>query len=165
MSLAFALAFLPAPVAVLYELNDQSVRAATMGARSGSWRTIHWVPPTPIPREYYLAARAAVLMALAGGVFLLLAAVVSFRSRAWSIRLHGVYVAAQVVLMVALLVTARRFTMAMEASAPHREWMMRMPAEASVYSLAKAVAGFGLLYPVVLVILFLRLGRLKVGLR
>lgn len=161
VSLVFALAFLPAPLAVLYELNDQSVRAATLGARSGTWQTIHRVPPTPIPRHYYDAARAAVLISLAAAIFLLITAFVSFRSRPWSIRLHGVYVAAQVVLMIALLITAKRFTAAMEASAPHRDWMMRLPAEVSVYSLAKAVAGFGLLYPLMLVILFLRLGRLS----
>jgi hypothetical protein len=159
-SLAFALSFLPAPVAVLYELNDQSLRAATLGARSADWTTIHRVPPTPIARHYYLSARAAVLIAVVGSVFLLVTAVVTFRSRAWSIRLHGVYVAAQVVLMIALLITARQFTVAMEASAPHRDWMVRLPAETSVYSLAKAVAGFGLLYPLVLVILFVRRGRL-----
>ncbi len=160
-SLAFALASMPAPVAVLFETNDQAWRAATFGTRTGTWDTIHHVPPTPVARHYYLAVRGVVISALAVAAFLVVTAAVTARSRAWGIRLHAVYVAAQVVLMVALLLAAQRFEAAMTLSAPEREWMLALTGTTSVYRMAQAASGFGLLYPVVLTILYVRLGKLN----
>src|SRR5882762_2474897 len=97
-SLMFALAFLPAPLAVLYELNDECLRMTSWGSGFSTWDTLVRIPPMPVSRYAYLLVRTAVIGALPVALLLGVAAAASFRSRPWSIRLHAVYAALQAVL-------------------------------------------------------------------
>lgn len=154
VSLFFALAFLPAPLAVLFEMNDQCLRATSWGTQQASWGTLYQVPPTPMPRAVYLMARTTIIAAELGALFLIFAAIVSFRSRTNAIRLHAVYFALQLVLMTALALAAHRFTTAIVAGDPQRDWLLKLLRESSVGRMGAVVAGLGLLYPLVLALLY-----------
>jgi hypothetical protein len=155
-SLFFALAFLPAPLAVLYQLNDECLRTTSWGARHATWDTLHHVPPSPVARHLSLMVRTSVIGALLGGVYLLVAAFATFRSRIAAIRLHALYVAIQLVVMTALMVTAHRFSAALDATGPQRDWAMRLGEGSGVRNLAIVVGALGLLYPLVLALLYWR---------
>jgi len=155
-SLGFALAFLPMPLAIIYQLNDECLRTTSWGTAHATWTTLHHIPPSPVARSLDLAVRAAVVAALLCALFLLATAVATFRSRGAAIRLHALYVPAQVVVMIALIVAAHRFSTAMEAANVQREWAVRLTRESTVGNLATVVGGLGLLYPLVLLLLYWR---------
>ena len=155
-SLLFALAFLPAPLAVLYQLNEECLAAASWGTSHATWDTLHRIPPSPVSRSLDLTVRAAVVGALVATLFLLAAAVATFRSRTAALRLHALYVPLQVVLMVTLIVAAHRFSAALDLSSSQRDWALRVVGASAVRKLAIVVAALGLLYPLVLALLYWR---------
>src|SRR5260221_7620407 len=138
-SLAFALAFLPAPLAVLYTLNDECLRTTSRASGRLDAETLFRLPTIPVSRDLYLMVRTAALGAVAASLFLLVTAAISFRSRPWAIRLHSIYVAIQCVLMIALLAAANRFSTALDAAQASRDWVMHLPFQSSVRSLAGIV--------------------------
>jgi hypothetical protein len=160
-SLIFALAFLPAPLAVLYELNDECLRMTSWGSGFSTWDTLVQIPPMPVSRYAYLLVRTAVIGALPVALLLGVAAVVSFRSRPWSIRLHAIYAALQAVLMIALMAGAHRFSTELDAAALHRDWVMRLPYHSNVWTTAVLVALPGLAYPMLLAFAYWLYGRSK----
>jgi hypothetical protein len=155
-SLLFALAFLPAPLAVLYQINDECLLATSWGTRHATWDTLHRIPPSPVARHLDLMVRTAVIGALLGALYLVATAVATFRSRKLAFPLHAVYVALQVVVMIGLIVAAHRFSAAVDATRGQREWAMRLTRESAVRNLAAVVGALGLLYPVVLALLYWR---------
>jgi hypothetical protein len=150
MSLLFALAFLPAPLAVLYELNDECLRMTSWGSNFSTWQTLAGLPPMPVGRFSYLLVRTAVLVAIPASLLLGFAAIVSFRSRPWAIRFHALYAPIQIILMSAMLIGANRFSTALDAAAATQDLAMRLPYHSNVRTTAALVALPGLAYPVAL---------------
>src|SRR3954454_1597814 len=123
-SLIFALAFLPAPLAVLYDLNDESLRMTSWASGFSTWQTLIRLPPMPVSRYWYLLVRTAVIGSIPVSMLLGYAAFVSFRSRPWSLLFHALYVPIQFVLMAAMLVGVNRFSAALDAVAASRDLAM-----------------------------------------
>jgi hypothetical protein len=155
-SLAFALAFLPAPLAVLFQLNDECLRTTSWGAAHATWDTIHRIPPSPVARPLDLMVRTAVVGAILVALFLLVTAFATLRSRTAALRLHALYVPLQIVIMVTLMVAAHRFSTALDLSNDQRNWAMELNRESAVRKLAMVVGALGLLYPLVLTLLYWR---------
>jgi hypothetical protein len=155
-SLAFALAFLPAPLAVLYQLNDECLRTTSWGAAHATWDTLYRIPRSPVARHLDLMVRTAIVGALLVTLFLLATSVATLRSRAAALRLHALWVPLQVVVMIALMLAAHRFSTALDLSNDQRNWAMELSRESAVRRLALVVGGLGLLYPVVLALLYWR---------
>ena len=154
-SFAFALAFLPAPLAVLYELNDECLRTTSWASSEGlSFATLAHIPPIPIHRHVYLMVRTAALGGVVASLFLVVAAVVSYRSRPWAIRLHTIYVATQLVLMVTLIKYADAFSTELDTAQAARDWVMRLPFHSTVRQIATMVAMPGLVFPLVLAFVY-----------
>jgi hypothetical protein len=151
-SLVVALALLPAPLAVLYDLNDEC-RRATSWTQWGAWRTLWEVPPVPVAKSTYLLARGSVIVAMTAALVLLAAAIATVRSRPWSLRLHAAYVPLQLVATLALIWSAHRFSQALDATAT-RDWVMHLPVRSTVRSTAILVGAPALLYPLALVIAY-----------
>lgn len=158
-SLAFALAFLPAPLAVLYQLNEECLVTSSWGSAHATWDTLHRIPPSPVARNLDLMVRTAVVGALLVTLFLLAAALASFRSRTTALRLHALYVPLQAVVMVALMFAAHRFSTALDLTNNQRNWALEISRVSAVRNLALAVGALGLLYPVVLILLYWRFPR------
>jgi len=155
-SLAFALAFLPAPLAVLYQLNDECLVTTSWGAAHATWDTLHRIPPSPVARHLDLMVRTAVVGALLVTLFLLATSFATLRSRTAALRLHALWIPLQVVVMIALMVAAHHFSTALDLSNDQRNWAMQLSTESAVRKLAIAVGAFGLLYPLVLILLYWR---------
>jgi hypothetical protein len=155
-SLFFALAFLPMPLAVLYQLNEECLRTTSWGTQHASWTTLHHIPQSPIARSFDFTLRAAIIGSLLCACFLIATAVATFRSRTTAIRLHALYVPIQVVLMIALIVAAHRFSTAFEAATLQRAWAVDLERQSTVRHLATVVGALGLLYPLVLILLYWR---------
>jgi hypothetical protein len=92
-------------------------------------------------------------------VFLVVASVATFRSRTVAIPLHALYVPLQVIVMIALMVAAHRFSTALDLSNDQRNWALELSRESTVRKFALIVGGLGLLYPFVLALLFWRWRR------
>ena len=155
-SLAFALAFLPAPLAVLYQLNEECLVTTSWGSAHATWDTLHRIPPSPVARHLDLMVRTAIVGGLLVTLFLLTTAFATFRSRTAALRLHALYVPLQVVIMIVLMVTAHRFSTALDLTNNQRNWALELSTVSAVRNLALAVGAFGLLYPVVLLLLYWR---------
>jgi hypothetical protein len=155
-SLAFALAFLPAPLVVLYQLNDECLRTTSWGAEHAAWDTLFRIPPAPVARPLDLMVRTAVFGAMLVALFLIATSIATFRSRAAAFRLHALYVPIQVVVMVAVMVAAHRFSAALDLSNDQRNWALELSRESAVRKFAMIVGGLGLLYPFVLALLYWR---------
>ena len=149
-SLIFALAFLPAPLAVLYDLNDECLRMTSWGSGFSTWRTLFGLPPIPVSRYWYLLVRTAVIGSIPVSLLLGYAAFVSFRSRPWSLLFHALYVPIQIVLMTAMLIGAARFSTALDAAAAVQDLAMRASFHSGVRSTATIVALPGIAYPLIL---------------
>ncbi|MDB5320252.1 MAG: hypothetical protein JWN40_1883 [Phycisphaerales bacterium] len=160
-SLVFALAFLPAPLAVLYELNDECLRMTSWSSGFSTWQTLVRLPPIPVSRYPYLLVRTAVIAAIPATLLLGVAAFASFRSRRWSIRLHALYVPIQLILMTVLLIGAHRFSTALDAAAASRDLAMRLPYHSNVRTTAVLIAIPGIAYPFVLVFAYWLYGLSK----
>jgi len=154
ISLIFAIAFLPAPLAVLYELNDECLRTTSWNAVFASAGTLWRIPPLPVSHEVYLLVRTVVLVSLPVSLLLLAAGVASFRSRAWSIRLHSIYSALQVVLMAVLIIAANRFSTTLDVTTSGHDWVMHLPYHSNVRTVATLIAIPGIVYPVLLAFAF-----------
>jgi hypothetical protein len=155
-SLFFALAFFPMPLAVLYQLNEECLAASSLGTAHATWTTLHRIPPSPVAHSLDFTVRAAIVGALLAALFLAATAFATLRSRAAALRLHALYVPIQVVLMIALVVAAHRFSTAIEAANLRRAWAVRIESGSAVRNLANVVAALGLLYPLVLALLYWR---------
>src|SRR6266568_4851440 len=81
VSLLFATAFLPAPLAVLWDLNDECLRSTTWDTQRASWGTLARIPPLPVGKNDYLLVRTMVMGALVATAFLATAGWVAGRSR------------------------------------------------------------------------------------
>lgn len=158
-SLAFALAFLPAPLVVLYQLNDECLRTTSWGAQHAAWDTLYRIPQSPVARPLPLMVRTAVLGSILVAGFLVVAAVATFRSRSAALRLHVLYVPLQVIVMAALMLAAHRFSTALDLSNDQRNWALELSRESTVRKFALIVGGLGLLYPFVLALLYWRWKR------
>jgi len=155
-SLFFALAFLPMPLAVLYQLNEECLAATSWGTAHATWTSLQHIPQSPVARSFDFTVRAAIIGSLLCALFLAATALATFRSRTAALRLHALYVPIQVVLMIALIVAAHRFSTAIEAANLRRAWAVRIESGSFVSNLAAVVGGLGLLYPLVLVLLYWR---------
>jgi len=153
-SLVFALAFLPAPLAVLYDLNDECLRMTSWASGFSTWQTLIHLPPLPVSRYWYLLVRTAVIGSIPVSMLLAYAGFVSFRSRPWSLLFHGLYVPIQIVLMAAMLIGAHRISAALDAVAASRDLAMRLPFHSNVRTTAVLVALPGIAYPLVLAIAY-----------
>jgi hypothetical protein len=149
-SLVFALAFLPAPLAVLYDLNDECLRMTSWASDFSTWQTLIRLPPMPVSRYWYLLVRTAVIGSIPASLLLGYAAFVSFRSRPWSLLFHALYVPIQIVLMIAMMIGAHRFSTALDAVAASRDLAMRLPFHSNVRTTAVLVGLPGIAYPLVL---------------
>jgi hypothetical protein len=161
ISLIFALGFLPAPLAVLYELNDECLRTTSWSSGFNSWDTLRHIPPLPVGREVYLLVRSAVLMTIPVSLLLAVAAIVSLKSRQWGMRLHSIYIALQVVLMITLMVAANRFSTALDTTTFGHDWMMHLPYHSNVRTTAILVGIPGIVYPLLLALIYWILNRPK----
>jgi hypothetical protein len=153
-SLVFALAFLPAPLAVLYDLNDECLRMTSWASGFSTWQTLIHLPPLPVSRYWYLLVRTAVIGSIPASLLLGWAAVVSFRSRPWSLLFHALYVPIQIVLMAAMLIGAHRFSAELDAAVASRDIEMRLPFHSNVRATAVLMALPGLTYPLVLAVAY-----------
>jgi hypothetical protein len=154
ISLIFAIGFLPAPLAVLYELNDECLRTTTWSAVGADSGTLWRIPPLPVSRGVYLLVRTAVLVALPVSLLLAGAAIASFRSRAWSIRLHSLYAALQAVLMIVLVIAASRFSSTLDVTTSGHDWVMHLPYHSNVRTVATLIAIPGIVFPILLAVAF-----------
>jgi hypothetical protein len=103
-----------------------------------------------------LTVRAAVIGALLSTLLLLVAAIATFRSRTAAFRLHALYVPIHIVVMIALMIAAHRFSTAILATHAQRDWAVRLGHQSKVANLATVVGALGLLYPLVLSLLYWR---------
>jgi hypothetical protein len=154
ISLIFAIAFLPAPLAVLYELNDECLRTTSWNAVFATSGTLWRIPPLPVSREVYLLVRTVVLVSLPVSLLLMAAGVASFRSRAWSVRLHSIYSSLQVVLMAVLIIAANRFSTALDVTTTGHDWVMHLPYHSNVRTVATLIAIPGMVFPILLAVAF-----------
>jgi hypothetical protein len=154
ISLIFAIGFLPAPLAVLYELNDECLRTTSWNSGFSAWHTLWQIPPMPVSRELYLLVRTAVLVSLPVSLLLAVAGIVSMRSRAWSIRLHSIYASLALVLMVVLIIAANRFSTALDRTTSGHDWVMHLPYHSNVRTIATLVGLPGIAYPILLAVIF-----------
>jgi hypothetical protein len=161
-SLIFAVGFLPAPLAVLYELNDECLRTTTWSAIIGGSSILWRIPPLPVSHEIYLLVRTAVLVALPVSLLLVVAAIASFKSRAWSIRLHSIYAALQSVVMIVLVIAANRFSTTLDVTTSGHDWVMHLPYHSNVRTVATLIAIPGIVYPILLAVAFWIYNRLQI---
>jgi hypothetical protein len=165
VSLLFAAAFLPAPLAVLWDLNDECLRSTTWDTQRASWGTLARIPPLPVSKNDYLLVRTMVMGALLATAFLAIAGWVAARSRARGLALLAAYAVVQVGFMIGLIVAGQRFSGALEQAALRGDWMMHLKFESNVGATARQVGMLGMIYPAGLAIFYLlrSLGRSKTG--
>lgn len=165
VSLLFAAAFLPAPLAVLWDLNDECLRSTTWDTQRASWGTLARIPPLPVSKNDYLLVRTMVMGALVATAFLAVAGWVAGRSRARGLALLAAYAVVQVTFMIGLMIAGQRFSHALDQATRRGDWMMHLKFESVVGATARQVGMLGMIYPAGLAIFYLLrwLGRSKTG--
>jgi hypothetical protein len=154
-SLLFATAFLPAPLAVLWDMNDECLRSTSWGVQRESWATLARIPPLPVAKNDYLLLRTLVIGAMASAVFLIIAGIVLMRSRPKGAALHLCWAIIQAALMILLIAAGRRFSLALDDAGHRRDWLMHLDLPSNVRSTALFVGMLGLIYPICMLIVYL----------
>ena len=163
VTLLFAAAFLPAPLAVLWDLNDECLRSTTWGVQRASWGTLAHIPPLPVKKDDYLLVRTMVMGALVATAFLAIAGWVAGRSRTRGLALLAAYAAVQVGFMIGLMIAGQRFSTALDEATRKNDWLMHLKFDSVVGATARQVGMLGMIYPAGLAIFYLlrSVGRSK----
>jgi len=137
-------------------MNDECRRTSTLGADENVWGTLYNVPPLSVDRPTYLAVRATALAAAVNAIFLCVIGVITIRSRTLGVKLLGVFAIAQLVLMLAMVLAAHRFSAALDAFTAGQVWFLGKPYGSATRGTALVAALPGVAYPLVLLWLFIR---------
>lgn len=156
ISLLVGITLIGPPLAVLYDMNDELLRTSINAASGGVVETMYRVPPLSVPRFTYFSARAVDVAASMNAVLLCVIGVLTIRSRRIGVRLLGINSVAHVAFMIAMALTAARFSAALDGETAKRVWTLGTPYGSSVRASAIWAALPGIVYPLVLLYLFAR---------
>jgi hypothetical protein len=156
ISLIFGVTLIAPPLSVLYDMNDECLRTSSSLHEHGIWATLYEVPPLIVPRYTYFAARTAALVGSFNAVVLCVIGVLTIRSRGLGTRLLGINAVAQVAFMLAMAITAYRFSVALDTVTAKRIWTLGFSYGSSVKRTAIWAALPGIAYPLMLLWLFVR---------
>jgi hypothetical protein len=156
ISLIVGLTLIAPPLSVLYDMNDESLRTGIELHEHGIFATLYEVPPLSVSRSTYFAARSAVLAGSFNALLLAVIGIVIIRSRGLGVRLLGVNAVAHVAFMIAMAITAYRFSKELDAVTSKRIWSLGTAYGSSVKATGIWAALPGVAYPLMLLWLFVR---------
>jgi len=156
ISLIVGITLIAPPLSVLYDMNDECLRTSSSLNEHGIWATLYEVPPLIVPRYTYFAARSATLVGSLNAVLLCVIGLLTIRSRSLGTRLLAINAVAQLAFMLAMAITAYRFSVALDATTAKRIWTLGFAYGSSVRRTAIWAALPGIAYPLVLLWLFAR---------